>query len=72
MIHFNHDEPIKNAEEHYKGIRKRIGIVWSVLILVLAIFTDILVWQGNHVTVHEQTQIEEAVTEEESAVLQQE
>ncbi len=65
---FNHDEPLKNAEEQYKGIRKKIGAVWIGLILVLAIFTSVLVWQGNHVTAQEQTQVEDTVTVEDSGV----
>lgn len=69
---FNHDEPLKNAEAQYKGIRKKIGAVWIGLILVLAIFTGILVWQGNHVVAQEQTQVQETVTVEDSGVQQQE
>ena len=44
---FNYDIPLKNAEKQYKEIRKRIGTIWSVLILVLMIFTGILFWQGR-------------------------
>ncbi len=69
---FNHDEPLKNAEEQYREIQKEIGMVWGVLILVLAIFTGILVWLGNHVPSQEQTQIEETVTVEENAVYRSE
>ena len=53
---FNHDEPLKNAEDQYKSIRNKISAVWIALILVLVIFTGILVWQGNHGTAQEQTQ----------------
>ena len=67
---FNHDEPLKNAEDQYKSIRNKISAVWIALILVLVIFTGILVWQGNHGTAQEQTQVEETVTQEESAAQQ--
>ena len=69
---FNHDEPLNNAEEQYRGIRKKIGAVWLGLILVLAIFTGVLVWQGNHATVQEQTRVEGTVIVEDSGIQQQE
>lgn len=69
---FNHDEPLKNAEGQYKSIRNKISAVWIGLILVLAIFTGILVWQGNHVSMQEQNQVEETVTVDDSYIQQQE
>jgi len=44
--------------------------VWIGLIILLVTFTGILVWQGNHVTAQEQTQVE-TVTEEDSVAYQQ-
>lgn len=64
---FNHDVPLKNAEEQYKGIRKKIGMVWVGLILLLAVFTGILMWQGNHLKAQTQTQIEETTQGEETS-----
>ena len=44
--------------------------VWIGLIILVVTFTGILVWQGNHVTAQEQTQVE-TVTEEDSVAHQQ-
>lgn len=54
---FNHDEPLKNAEKQYKAVKKKIGAIWILLIVVMSIFTALLFFQGRQSSV-QKTQIE--------------
>lgn len=61
---FNHDKPLKHAEEQYKSIRCKICGIWIALIVVMCVFTGVLIWQGNHVSTEIGQQIEGQICEE--------